>query len=77
MAVFTRITTDPAVMGGVACVRGLRFPVASVVAMVADGMSEDEILGEHPDLEREDIREALRFAALAVQERQLPLQLPA
>lgn len=77
MAVFTRITTDPAVMGGVACVRGLRFPVASVVGMVADGMSEDEILGEHPDLEREDIREALRFAALAVQERQLPLQLPA
>ena len=73
----SRITTDPALMGGVACIRGLRFPVASVVAMVADGMSEDEILGEHPDLEREDIREALRFAALAVQERQLPLQLPA
>lgn len=77
MAAFTRITTDPEVMGGVACVRGLRFPVATVVAMVADGMSEDEILDEHPDLEREDIREALRFAALAVQERQLPLQLPA
>ena len=73
----SRSTTDPALMGGVACSRGLRFPVASVVAMVADGMSEDEILGEHPDLEREDIREALRFAALAVQDRQLPLQLPA
>jgi uncharacterized protein (DUF433 family) len=45
--------------------------------MVADGMSEDEILAEHPDLERDDIREALRFAALAVQERQLPLLRPA
>lgn len=64
-------------MAGVPCIRGLRFPVASVVAMVADGMTEDEILAEHPDLERDDIREALRFAALAVQERQLPLQRPA
>ena len=64
-------------MGGVPCIRGLRFPVASVVAMVADGMSDDEILAEHPDLEPEDIREALRFAALAVQERELPLRQPA
>jgi len=45
--------------------------------MVADGMSDDEILAEHPDLEPEDIREALRFAALAVQERELPLRQPA
>ena len=64
-------------MGGVPCIRGLRFPVASVLAIVADGMTEDEILSEHPDLERDDIREALRFAAVAVQERQLPLQRPA
>jgi uncharacterized protein (DUF433 family) len=77
MAGFSRITTDPAQMAGVPCIRGMRFPVASVVAMVADGMTEDEILREHPDLERDDIREALRFAALAVQERQLPLQRPA
>jgi uncharacterized protein (DUF433 family) len=77
MAGFARITTDPDRMAGVPCIRGLRFPVASVVTMVADGMTEDEILAEHPDLEREDIREALRFAALAVQERQLPLQRPA
>ena len=77
MARFPRITTDPARMGGVPCIRGLRFPVASVVAMVADGMSDDEILAEHPDLEPEDIREALRFAALAVQERELPLRQPA
>ena len=48
-------------------------PVATVVAMVADGMTNEEILSEHPDLEAEDISEALRFAALAVQERQLPL----
>jgi uncharacterized protein (DUF433 family) len=77
MARFSRITSDPARMAGVPCIRGLRFPVASVVAMVADGMSDDEILAEHPDLEREDIREALRFAALAVQERELPLRQPA
>ena len=73
---FTRITSDPNRMAGVACIRGLRFPVASVVAMVADGMTNAEILAEHPDLELEDITEALKFAALAVQERQLPL-LPA
>lgn len=77
MARFSRITTDPARMGGAPSIRDLRFPVATVVAMVADGMSMDEILAEHPDLERDDIREALRFAALAGQERQLPLQQPA
>jgi uncharacterized protein (DUF433 family) len=70
---FTRITSDPDKMAGVPCIRGLRFPVATVVAMVADGMTNEEILAEHPDLEAEDIAEALRFAALAVQERQLPL----
>jgi len=60
-------------MAGVPCIRGLRFPVATVVAMVADGMTNEEILSEHPDLEVEDISEALKFAALAVRERQLPL----
>jgi uncharacterized protein (DUF433 family) len=60
-------------MAGVPCIRGLRFPVATVLAMVADGMTNEEVLSEHPDLEAEDISEALRFAALAVQERQLPL----
>jgi len=70
---FARITADPSKMAGVPCIRGLRFPVATVVAMVADGMTNEEILSEHPDLEAEDISEALRFAALAVQERQLPL----
>ena len=71
-----RIISDPGKMAGVPCIRGLRFPVATVVAMVADGMTNDEILAEHPDLEAEDISEALRFAALAVQECQPPL-LPA
>lgn len=70
---YERITTNPDVMGGVACIRGLRFPVATVVAMVADGMTTDEILAEHPDLTREDVHESLLFAAEAVRERELPL----
>ena len=70
---FTRITMDPAVMGGMPCIRGLRVPVATVVSMVADGMTADEILADLPYLEREDIAEALQFAAEAVRERELPL----
>jgi uncharacterized protein (DUF433 family) len=70
---FTRITVNPQQMGGVPCMRGLRIPVATVVGMVADGMSEDEIVQAFPDLEREDIREALHYAAEAVRERELPL----
>lgn len=69
---FTRITVDPHQMGGVPCIRHLRIPVATIVGLVAEGVPEDEILEEYPDLEREDIREALRFAAAAVDERQLP-----
>ena len=73
MVNFTRITVDPHQMGGVPCIRGLRIPVATVVEMVAEGMNEPEILAAYPDLEHEDIREALRFAAEAVRERELPL----
>lgn len=73
---FTRITVDPGQMGGVPCVRGLRIPVATVVGMVADGMSEAEVLAAYPDLERKDIREALLYAADAVRERELPLAVP-
>lgn len=69
---FTRITVDPRQMGGVPCVRGLRIPVATIVGMVAEGMALAEILAAYPDLEAEDIREALRFAAEAVRERELP-----
>jgi uncharacterized protein (DUF433 family) len=70
---FTRITIDPNQMGGVACVRGLRIPVATIVDMVANRMSETEILESFPDLEPDDIREALLFAAEAVREREIPL----
>ena len=70
---FHRITTDPRTMAGVPCIRGLRIPVASVVGMVADGMSVEEILAAYTDPEREDIAEALRFAAEAVRESVLPL----
>jgi uncharacterized protein (DUF433 family) len=70
---FPRITVRPDQMGGVPCIRGLRIPVAGVVGMVADGMGEGEILTAYPDLEVEDIREALRYAAEAVRGRELPL----
>jgi len=73
---FSRITVDPNQMGGVPCIRRLRIPVATLVGMVADGMTEEEILAAYPDLEREDIREALRYAAEAVRERALPLAAP-
>jgi len=63
-------------MGGVPCIRGLRIPVSTVVGMVADGMTEEEILEAFPDLESADIREALLFAAEAVRERELPLVAP-
>lgn len=70
---FARITVRPDQMGGVPCIRGLRVPVATVVGMVGVGMTEAEILAAFPDLEVEDIREALRYAAEAVRERELPL----
>ena len=60
---FSRITVDPTQMGGVPCIRGLRIPVATVVGMLADGMTEEEILTAFPDLERKDLREARRYAA--------------
>lgn len=69
---FKRITVDPQQMDGVPCIRGLRIPIATIVGMVAEGMTFEEILAAYPDLETEDIREALRFAAEAVRERELP-----
>jgi len=54
---FRRITINPAQMGGMPCVRGLRIPVATVVGMLAEGMTEQEILAAYPDLEREDLQE--------------------
>ena len=60
-----RITTDPAVLGGKACIRGMRIAVSLIVNLVANGMSFDEIVAEYPDLETEDIRQALHYAAWA------------
>jgi uncharacterized protein (DUF433 family) len=70
---FERVTTRADQMGGTPCIRGLRIPVATVVAMLADDMGQEEILAAYPDLEVQDIAEALRYAAEAVRERELPL----
>ncbi len=70
---FDRITFDPDIMGGRACIRGMRIPVSVIVGQIAHGATHDEILNDYPDLEREDVREALRYAAEAVREREIPL----
>ena len=70
---FVRIMVSPNQMGGVPCIRGLRIPVATVVGMVAEGMTDDEIIKAFSDLEHDDISEALQYAADAVRERALPL----
>ena len=63
-----RITFDPNVMGGKACIRGMRITVALVVNLVANGMKVDEIIADYPDLESEDINQALRYAAWAAED---------
>ncbi|HET7151695.1 MAG TPA: DUF433 domain-containing protein [Candidatus Acidoferrum sp.] len=73
MKAFPRITINHKQMGGLPCIRGLRIPVATVVDMIAEGMTHERILEAYPDLEEEDIREALRYAAAAVRERELPV----
>jgi uncharacterized protein (DUF433 family) len=70
---FPRITVNPNQMGGVPCIRGLRIPVATVICMLAAGMTERQILDDYPDLEAADIRECLRYAAAVTLERELPL----
>lgn len=69
----TRITSDPAVMGGKPCIRGLRITVGTVVGLVATGHGEEEILRLYPYLEPEDIREALSYAAWRAEEIEVPL----
>jgi len=69
---FERITVNPKQMDGVPCIRALRIPVATVVGMIAEGMSKEDILKAYPDLEPDDIREALFFAAEALRQRELP-----
>ena len=70
---FERITIDANMMGGMPCIRGLRIPVATVVEMVAEGMTSEAILHAYPDLEADDISAALHFAAAALRERELPM----
>lgn len=70
---WTRITVDPAVMGGKPCVRGLRVTVGTVVGLIATGHTHAEILKAYPYLEEEDLREALAYAAWRTQEAELPL----
>ena len=65
---FERITFDPNVMGGQACIRGMRIPVSLVVNLVANGMKTEEILKEYPDLEPQDLKEALHYASWLTKE---------
>jgi uncharacterized protein (DUF433 family) len=74
MSEFDRITFDPNVMGGRACIRGMRITVSLVVNLVANGMSTEEILRDYPYLEPEDIRQALRYAAWLTEETIHPLE---
>jgi uncharacterized protein (DUF433 family) len=70
----TRITFEPGKMGGLACIRGMRLPVSTIVRMVASGMTNAEIIDAHPKLEEADIREALEYAAILAEERVMPLR---
>jgi uncharacterized protein (DUF433 family) len=70
---FQRITLDPEKCFGKPCIRGLRMPVASVLSYLSSGMTIEEILSEWPELEREDIYEALGYAAWTMEERVVPL----
>jgi len=65
---FDRITFDPNILGGKACIRGMRISVSLIVNLVANGMTVEEILDEYPDLEAEDIQQALRYAAWATED---------
>ena len=65
---FDRITHDPDILGGKACIRGMRISVSLVVNLVANGMIVEEIVDEYPDLEPEDIQQALRYAAWAAED---------
>ena len=71
----TRITFNPEVMGGKPCIRGMRVTVGTIVGLVASGKTVDEVLADYPFLEREDILEALSYAAWRAEEREVPLAL--
>ena len=69
---FDRITFDPQIMGGRACIRGMRIPVSTIVGQVAHGASQTEILADYPDLEPDDIAQALQYAAWLTREQVIP-----
>lgn len=68
MTTLDRITFDPQIMGGRACIRGMRIPVSILVGQIAHGATFDEILADYPDLEPEDVRQAIEYAAWLTQE---------
>ena len=71
-----RITFDPEVMGGKPCIRGMRVTVGAIVGLIASGRSVDEVLSDYPYLEREDVLQALAYAAWRAEEKELPLASP-
>jgi uncharacterized protein (DUF433 family) len=73
MTDFPRITQDPAVMGGKPCIRGMRVTVGMIVGQIGAGRTVDELLSDYPYLQRDDILEALRYAAWRAQEREVEL----
>lgn len=73
MGPFDRITRDPAVMGGRACIRGMRVTVGMIVGQIGAGISIDELLADYPYLEREDVLQALQYAAWLAEEREVTL----
>ncbi len=73
MLSLSRITFNPEVMGGKPCIRGIRITVGTIVGLMASGMTIEEILADYPYLEREDVMEALAYAAWRVEEREMDL----
>lgn len=73
---FDRITRNPAVMGGKACIRGMRVTVSMIVGQIGAGVSIDDLLRDYPYLEREDVLQALRYAAWRTEDREVDLATP-
>ena len=71
MKAFERITFDPKIMQGMACIRGMRITVSLVLSLVASGMTKEDIIRQYPDLEDEDIKESLRYASWLTREEQV------
>ena len=71
---YERVSVDHRIMGGVPCIVGTRIPVATLVSMIAEGMTTDEIVTDFPQISRDDVRQALQFAAETMREREMPLR---